>query len=648
MKKIAAGLAAISIVLPASAIPWHHCETQTNAPSSFLHGDGVAAELAARLPIHNALPVVKNLRRRRLDDDNNITTTNNQTTENVQYTSHCAYLKQPLLHPGFAATAEIQEEARHATVSVFIKRTTLKRNATTAEAKPKKALWFLQGGPGVSSAGTIETLMEWAALELQDQHFDLYTMDHRGVARSTRLGCTAAQAEEDGSIEGETISDSELKSCVEAMNEPFETFKYNHAFSSTAAANDLYNAIAATKSAEGYEEVYVYGVSYGTRWVQRYLQVASARDDNHMTSPQSVGVALDGVVDSSSSFRDFDANHDVVGRHYLELCNADELCSSYLGGDAVAFASRTIQGSGCSDFVGKKLKNTITSFLQHGSDIRAMIPAFLYRVDRCTMEDQFLLEKMALLPEVFAKLMGGEPCGRLSQFFSMTPMLYLTVVGSELCENCNVTTEDYYSELDKSLIFSGNVWEGLNKSMLAEIPTYDLTEEEKGYATTGSKVLFLTGTLDPQTPPHWGKGAISGINSPWSKSITFANSHHAAAINSEVTKPASWQQSEAALPCGFQALMKFVRNELGAEERLSCLNDLKPVGFNGLEPEGNQLMFSLQSGDLFASKVDSPALDDLLSKSLPESSSSRSSRLVAYQQLSTAILLPLISLIVAQ
>ena len=47
--------------------------------------------------------------------------------------------------------------------------------------------------------------------------YTIYTMDHRGTGRSTRLECLAAQALTSGSPEGSQITLGELPSCLQDL-----------------------------------------------------------------------------------------------------------------------------------------------------------------------------------------------------------------------------------------------------------------------------------------------------------------------------------------------------------------------------------------------------------------------------------------------
>jgi pimeloyl-ACP methyl ester carboxylesterase len=124
-----------------------------------------------------------------------------------------------------------------------------------------KQLWMLQGGPGAPGSFFSHDMEHLAAL---DEDVDFYTLDHRGMGRSERIGCPQEDLSSEG---GFTITDGERAACDAAVEK-----KWGHdlgAFSTTFAARDLHRLIERTRAPQ--QKVYVYGVSYGTHFAHRYL-----------------------------------------------------------------------------------------------------------------------------------------------------------------------------------------------------------------------------------------------------------------------------------------------------------------------------------------------------------------------------------------
>ncbi|MEO0605750.1 MAG: alpha/beta fold hydrolase, partial [Myxococcota bacterium] len=126
----------------------------------------------------------------------------------------------------------------------------------------ERVLWLLPGGPGQTGA-VYEDLVKALGARLSDT--DLYVFEHRGVGRSSRLGCPDQESPD--SEEGIDISPDEWPACLDAVLA--EVGDDLAAYSSAAAADDLAEWIRLT--AEG-REVFVYGGSYGTTLAHRFLQ----------------------------------------------------------------------------------------------------------------------------------------------------------------------------------------------------------------------------------------------------------------------------------------------------------------------------------------------------------------------------------------
>jgi len=158
----------------------------------------------------------------------------------------------------------------HSTPGAFID-VFIKKFHTHGNDQNTKALWLLQGGPGGSS-DVFEPLMQYLDDRPEMIGFDVFYLEHRGVGRSTRLTCTGPQAETIGSEGGVTITPGEIKACAQDHKNRYTDTRD---FSTTAAAMDLKVLMehfkkAGTKYSGG---LYLYGISYGTYWASRFMQV---------------------------------------------------------------------------------------------------------------------------------------------------------------------------------------------------------------------------------------------------------------------------------------------------------------------------------------------------------------------------------------
>ena len=92
-------------------------------------------------------------------------------------------------------------------------------------------------------------------------------------------------------------------------------------FSTTTAARDVGHLIERTR-APG-QEVHVYGVSYGTYWAQRYMQ---------LFPEQATTVTLDSVCQAGlCSLLKYGYWQDTVYRRFIGECAEDAFCAGKLG-----------------------------------------------------------------------------------------------------------------------------------------------------------------------------------------------------------------------------------------------------------------------------------------------------------------------------
>ncbi|KAJ0397858.1 hypothetical protein P43SY_005949 [Pythium insidiosum] len=215
----------------------------------------------------------------------------------------CAKVELPLCHDGVAGCNSTR------LIEVFVKRKLARAGATSAAPK---TIWFLEGGPGMSSVN-LELAMLLLYAEL-DAAVNVYTMDHRGTGRSAFLDCDAAQARAEGSPGGAYIAFQELPACV--RDALFEMDGQPAAFSVTSAARDVLALVELFRGNATHEQTALYGVSYGTYLVERVMHLAA----DH--APGLVqGFILDGVVDETDFyFARWNRNILAPSKRFLATC----------------------------------------------------------------------------------------------------------------------------------------------------------------------------------------------------------------------------------------------------------------------------------------------------------------------------------------
>ncbi len=179
--------------------------------------------------------------------------------------AECAIWKRPL-DPSAAAPPKKQRGQEQGELFVA-------RLVSTAIDPARDAFTIINGGPGGSS---IDMMVDLApVLQAFTRERDVIVIDQRGTGKSTPLDCTALT---DTTDEIDTARTIELtKECLDKL--PYDP----RFFSASVAVEDL----EALRRSLGYEQLSVYGVSYGTRVALQFLRVY----------PESLrAVVIDGVV----------------------------------------------------------------------------------------------------------------------------------------------------------------------------------------------------------------------------------------------------------------------------------------------------------------------------------------------------------------
>jgi hypothetical protein len=160
-------------------------------------------------------------------------------------------------------------------------------------------------------------------------------------------------------------------------------------FNPTAAALDVMHAIDA--NANPGEKAYIYGVSYGTYWTNRYLLIAPQ---------QSSGVVVDGICSSNMCrIQTYDADLDTVGGDLLALCDADAGCNQNLRGRSArrmmeeTFASLDDGTLRCANdpLKGYNLTRALTGQILATAlgrwELRVLVVPIIWRLARCSASD---------------------------------------------------------------------------------------------------------------------------------------------------------------------------------------------------------------------------------------------------------------------
>ncbi len=476
--------------------------------------------------------------------------------------AECAMIEAPLRHA----------EPDGPTIDLWVQR-------LEATVTPKRGqIWFLQGGPGASGAD----LATWLAIVAeQAPEWDLFTTDHRGVGNSARLGCPVQEAT--GSEGGFGITEAEMPACLQHVQDTWGADLEE--FTTTAAAHDM--GLLVERIREPDQDVHLFGVSYGTYWLIRYLQLYPNQVD---------GVILDSIAPPGISLADYDEFMNDIGEDFLGYCATDTLCASHLGSDPWATAGQVFddvaQGScpGYSALVDPGTERLYLrwalGFLIRIEIYREIIPAILHRLNRCDDDDVLAVEH--LLTTMFSWENYIAPSEALS-----SAVLGMNIGLSEMwsaplpdASALEALQDDLYFTLGVSTRFAAfqDLW-----------PLYPPDQYVGAWPTTDTPILMGNGDLDPQTPPWVAQPAQTHLTGTHHYYFEFPRCAHGLLNQSPVTTP-------DAPHCFLQMLLDFVDDPTVAPDA-ACLSDIEPIDFDGAHPHSQ---FLLGTDDLWENPASPP------------------------------------------
>ncbi|MEM8533119.1 MAG: alpha/beta hydrolase [Chloroflexota bacterium] len=422
------------------------------------------------------------------------------------------FVDYDLLECGFVTVPENHSDPNGPTIDLGI--AIIKSTDPNPEPDP---IFMLQGGPGGSSIDTfLQFLFPDSPLRANR---DIVLFDQRGTLNADpNLICFETVDLTEETIEQELGDEEELQLSLEAMQECRERLLEEgidlSAYDSLENAADI-NAIV---EALGYEQINLYGVSYGT-----LLALHTMRE--HPDTLRSV--ILDAVVPTQTNFVELaPRSQDRAFRELFEACETDSDCNAtYPNLEEVFFETVTaldeqptrIQLTDNTTgltynalFDGASFLNAIFQLL-YVTDMIPALPKVIY--DARDGEFTFLAQ---ILPVIY-----------FDRTFSIG--MYYSVVCAEDADidPANLTFEDLYPEVAEDGVLSieaitqvCEIWdvEELNPSVdepvTSEIPT-----------------LLLSGRFDPITPPAFAELAASTLEQSYL--FTFPTVGHGAAMDGE-------------------------------------------------------------------------------------------------------------------
>jgi pimeloyl-ACP methyl ester carboxylesterase len=337
-------------------------------------------------------------------------------------------------------------------------------------------LVFFAGGPGQAATETWPVVAH--ALRKVNENRDILLVDQRGTGQSNPLKCPEMELEEALAADWDELARATRECLATVDGDP----RY---YTTTIAMSD----IDAARAALGYEQVNLYGGSYGTRAAQVYLRLFPERVRT---------VVLDSVVPQTLALgTEHAAKLDQALYRVLEGCDADPECGQSFPATAekLGALARSLQEAPVDLTIehpttGEELpltfdRNVLASalrFLSYSSDTQAMLPLLIHeaatesRFDR--LASQMLIATAGLQQSIAQGMELSVMCAEDYPWYPQDDAPDDFLMGDLLVKAAGVQC---------GIWPRGQVPDGFHDPVTADVP-----------------VLLLSGELDPVTPPEYG------------------------------------------------------------------------------------------------------------------------------------------------
>lgn len=440
-------------------------------------------------------------------------------------------------------------------------------------------VFYLEGGPGGHSVGVMGPVFPFVALRDLLEGRDVVLFDQRGVGLSTpNLDCTeltelsyAILDQQLSFEESDALSSAALLDCRERLVSEGVDLRFYNSAASAADINDIRLAL-------GYEQINLYGISYGTR-----LALTTMRD-----YPQILrSVVLDSVYPPEASLVEAIVNADRAFSELYAACAADAACSAAvpdlrtllfatvesLNAEPVMLEVTALPGGGRYDVLltGDVLLSSLFSSM-YQTTIIPTLPQMLLDISAGNYDG------IRLLLGLFVELAKRISYGMYTSVQCAEEMPFTTQ------EEAALLLEQYsdYRAAAGSLaapgIFAACAAWGLD----APDPIENLRVE------SDIPTLLISGGLDPITPPAWADSAALGL--PNSHVYTVAGGGHGSSLTESCpgSLVAAFLDNPSAAPdasCLDEIVVRFSMAGDAVEIELESFSSTN-FGLTGLRPAG--------------------------------------------------------------
>jgi pimeloyl-ACP methyl ester carboxylesterase len=394
-------------------------------------------------------------------------------------------------------------------------------------------LVFFAGGPGQSATESWPIIAR--ALTKVNESRDILLVDQRGTGQSNALKCPQIELDEALALDWDELART-TQECLDSLDgDP-------RFYTTTIAMHD----IDAARAAMGYDQVNLFGGSYGTRAAQVYLRLFPDRVRS---------IVLDGVVPQTLALGTEHARKlDQAIYRVLSACDADPLCGKTFPDSAGKLATLvreleenpvdiTVEhpttGEPFALTFNREVLATSLRFLTYSSDTQAMLPLLIHeaavdhRFDR--LASQMLIAATGLQQSISQGMELSVMCAEDYPLFPPEPAPNDYLMGDLM---------------EKAVAIQCGIWprgpvpENFHEPVSGDVP-----------------VLLLSGELDPVTPPEYADQVAAHF--PNSRHLIAPGQGHIATTRG----------------CMGEIVSEFIIEGSADDLETDCISDLQPTPF---------------------------------------------------------------------
>ena len=395
---------------------------------------------------------------------------------------------------------------------------------------------MLAGGPGQSAIEAFPAMISLLFQIHEDR--DIVLVDQRGTGKSNPLQCLTP---EDDSLTEEQIF-AKYKACPESLAADLRFY------TTEIAMADL----DAVRSALGYDNINIYGASYGTRAALTYLRMFP----EHVRT-----VTLDSVVDANFvMFMDSGADGQMALEAFFQRCENDEACKTAfpkLRSEFRSLISR-LEKSPAEITIPHPLTNKPLELTVTNKMIANMVFNTLYAP-----------ELVATLPlSIHAAYKDENYVPLISQALLVNAGLYDGMFYAVACTEDAPLASVEEAQSEQTVFGANRVIDFVE--VCKEWAKGETSPEFRQPVVSDVPVLILSGSADPITPPYHADVVAENLTNEIH--LVFENMGHGNLTNT----------------CGTRIFQTFIENASIDGLDTSCVEKIQPppffVDFSGPRP----------------------------------------------------------------